>query len=867
MLISHSALPVKHRMMSVPKMLLRVLLWTACFGVVVCSDVLEAQVNPKTFAETDPETSTKSEELQFSFDRAPWREVIKWLADSADLALHIGDYPTGSFTYFDNNQFTPQEAIERVNLFLVPEGYTLVRSGKLLSLIDFSDPVSTQQLNALARLVSTEELESLNDFDVAKCIFRLESFDAADAVEELSPLSLMTTPSVFQKTNQLMITDTVAKLKSVKQILDAFEPGVLENGTVVKSFALKHVSAEDVLTVARPHLGLATGEMIGIDVSLSADPQGKHLFVTGVEDKVKVIEGLIASIDLPDQKSTGLDQEAKLETYVVEGENVETIYSVLQTLLAGKDIRLSADAEASSIVALATPEVQAEIAATIDQLQENIADFEIIPLKTIDPYFAVSLLEEMLDITDPLFADEDDEKSESPRIDADPANMRLFVRGRKHQIEEIKKIIAGLDSGNKAVADESHDLRVIPLKGSQAEQALKTAVAFWRRGNPVFLFPSQDRLDSVETERVVSAEPAPDSEYFVSSRFNTPASAKLLTSDADTEKPAIRCQVTGRGLLMQSEDTEALDQLEELLRTVNGPVDLTPSPPIVFYLKYTKAPDAIRMLAELMDGGQMVKDGEAGSLVNAYVSAASDSFLGSIVTSRDGTLTMMAGSMTVVADPRLNRLIAQGTTTDIAEIEEYLKIIDKDNSLTSIETYGTSKVIELSHAKATEVAASIREAYAGRVAASTSASGANGQQRTGNQPQKPGQNPQGNDPKKEGNEKKGEQAPKGKSQSQPTRDLEPKMTVAVHEPSNSLIVTAPQQLLDEVEKLAMTIDARSRRGVRIMTVQDGAVVDSVQQIFGFGSSSTSGNRTISPPSAKTSKTSKNSDRSKSSITK
>jgi hypothetical protein len=47
----------------------------------------------------------------------------------------------------------------------------------------------------------------------------------------------------------------------------------MEDGTVMKNFALQHVDAEDILVVARPHLGLATGEMIGIDVSLSADLQ------------------------------------------------------------------------------------------------------------------------------------------------------------------------------------------------------------------------------------------------------------------------------------------------------------------------------------------------------------------------------------------------------------------------------------------------------------------------------------------------------------------------------------------------------------------------------------------------------------------
>ena len=335
--------------------------------------------------------------------------------------------------------------------------------------------------------VTIEQLDQLNDHDVVKCFFPLGELKAEDAVQELSALNLMTTPAVFTKTNQLMITDTVGKLKSVKAVLDAFQPSEMSDGTVVKSFALEHVSAEDVLVVARPHLGLATGEMIGIDVSLSADLQGKNIFVTGVEDKVKMIEGLITAIDIPDKSLSPTGEEAELRSHIVEGGNVETVYNVLQTLLAGKSVRLSMDETAGSIVALATPEVQAEIAETVAQLQASEAEFEVIPLKTIDPYFAISLLEEMLDLPDPLDSDEEIDPL-APKIDADPGNMRLFVRAKRHQIEQIKKIVAELDVNSGA--GSADEIRLFPLRGEQAVQVLETAAKFWRKPNPIFLYQS-----------------------------------------------------------------------------------------------------------------------------------------------------------------------------------------------------------------------------------------------------------------------------------------------------------------------------------------------------------------------------------------
>ena len=55
------------------------------------------------------------------------------------------------------------------------------------------------------------------------------------------------------------------------------------------------------------------------------------------------------------------------------------------------------------------------------------------------------------------------------------------------------------------------------------------------------------------------------------------------------------------------------------------------------------------------------------------------------------------------------------------------------------------------------------------------------------------------------------------------------MTIAVHEPSNSLIVTAPESLLVEVEKLAMSIDARGRQTIEVVAPLNGDLIESVLQ--------------------------------------
>ncbi len=812
-----------------------------------------------------PEKKAKGDgRLQFSFDGARWREVIQWLADQNDLALFVDDLPTGSFTYSDPNFFTHQQAMDRVNLFLLPQGYTLVRSGDLLSVINLGDPRSVQQLNSLAKLVKVDELQTLENHEVVKCFFPLGELSVEDALEELSALNLMTTPASFERTNQLLITDTAGSLKNVQTIIEAFKPSTLDNGTIVKSFALRHVDAEDILMVARPHLGLATGEMIGIDVSLSADLQGKNIFVTGIEDKVKLIEGLISEIDKPSLEAEAVGA-AELRTHLVSGGNTEVVYNVLQTLLAGKTVRMSMDEAAGTIVVLATVDIQNEIAQTVSQMQLDEAEFAVIPLKNIDPYFAISLLEEMLDLSDSTsssinfepwrregrgWGQQPEVEKFVPKIDADPGSNRLFVLAKKSQLEQIRKIVTELDvssisDGGGLQSDQK--FRVFPLKGKQAELALETAAKFWREDNPILLFRSSSSLEPQSLERDLHAEPTQEINYTAQGADTNSLTARFLTDNIDSQAAVIRCQVTPRGLLLQSDDTKALDLLEESLRAIAGPGDSAPSPPIVFYLKYTRPNDALRTLAELLDGGEAAKEAEADTLVNGFV-ASSDYYLGSIVTTREGTMTLMAGTITVVADTRLNRLIAQGTESEIELIQDYLKIIDKETSITTIETFGTSHVIELRNIKATEAATIVREAYANRLVAGPNTARPPGQPGKG-QPQDPRaaaaakaeQNgDRGGEGRDEGqNGKKTQQQQKSSGSS--NQGLEPKMSLAVHEPSNSLIVVAPEQLFREVESLVKLMDTRSAQTMRIISAKNSAGVDQMLQLmFPQGEISTSG---------------------------
>ena len=240
-------------------------------------------------------------------------------------------------------------------------------------------------------------------------------------------------------------------------------------------------------------------------------------------------------------------------------------------------------------------------------------------------------------------------------------------------------------------------------------------------------------------------------------------------------------------------------------------------------------------------------EGQAGSLVNGFLSS-SGSMLGSFLTTRDGVMTLTAGtSMSVVADTRLNRLIVQGSASEVEQVEAYLKIIDRSNGLADIKTYGQSHVIELVNIKAAEMASVIREAFAGRVVASTT--GQAGQ--PGEQPGQP-RAPQKPDPREAESKSKKGAAPQ---KSTPARNLEPKMTIAVHEPSNSLVVTAPDQLFEEVERLVKVIDFRGEQTIEVVAPANGLVYETLLQQVMLGEEGSASRRPSSSSSRSTSSSS------------
>ncbi len=809
-----------------------------------------------------PRRDPEDIKLRFNFRFQPWEEVLDWLAEQADLSLQSALIPEGTFNYSDQHSYTPTEAIDLINGVLLTQGYTLVRRGRLLTVINLDDEVP----DVLVEFVPVEQLDERGEFELVKTVFHLAKMEPSDAEQEIGQLlgpgrSMVVMP----KARQILVTETAGKLRTIRDVIERAENPTGAKDKGVTEFKLAYVSPEEVLLIARPLLGLNEGENVGEEISIAQDTTGTRLFAAGGKDKIQILEDLVQRVDVQRAVSPTAvaSEQPQLMTHSIRTADSAEALAVMQTLLAGlPDVRMSLDPKTNKIIALARPSEHKTIQETIRQLEGEAPRIEVIQLRKIDPQLAV--------LTIGKFFTEDSETASTIKIDADPTTMKLYVRATDTEIEQIKQLIEKLE-GPAEGGSNGGNLRFIPLTGGSAESAVETVRRLWLGPNRIQLTapsesgpsifdlrevnpetpsaPQRDlrpatpsaRLQPPGTMHPASTQPSRPAvqasedkvtleshsldprgqAYFglVSWQVDEPADetttvrsgqgeSEIVTAAQEApqtepgkpEEPAktnvkdsdIRIEFTPNGVLITSEDTEALDKFEDLLRTVAGPTVLTPGKNFtVYFLKFCKADVASQLIQDILGGTS--SDGGGGSLVGDVAAnlmgggGILGALLGGGATGGGGGITTVqaTGPVSIVADSRLNCLVVQALPVDLQLIEQLLKVIDREGSITDIQTAGKPHIIPIIYMNATQVANVLREAYANRIATNNS-------QGRGGQP-----NPADLIRALRGG--RGGGATEVKSE-------EAKMTIAVDTTSNSLIVTAPDQLYQEVKELVYQID-------------------------------------------------------------
>lgn len=812
-----------------------------------------------------PPRDGPAEKLRFNFRYQPWADVLDWFAQQADLSLVMEAPPPGTFNYTDSREYTPEQAIDLLNSVLLTKGYTLVRRDRMLLLINLEDGIPPN----LVSYVRPEDLDRRGEFELVSVLFPVRRLTPEEVEADIRKLiGPQGSVIALGKAGLVQVTETAGRLRMIRAYLQAVETPGGDTSTVLRVFELKHVLPSDVLGRLRDLLDIPAESNAAADgsIRLTYDPLTRKILATGQPEKIARAEEILRVLDVP---LSGLDgplvvSQPQLEVYPITVAQPQTVLAVLQTLLAGQpDVRLAIDPATGHLVAHARPEQHAVIRATIAQMQQDTRQVTVIPLRTLDPQVAVLAVSK-------LFGGAENNPA-APKVDADPLTRQLLVYGTPVQIAQIRDLLQRMGETESAPGGGSGtggNFRTLPLSGFEVQGALQRVLEIWpaRRGNRVEVVPAPSAIPewrpnqrpqspgvppsgtvpdassgrrppqqahappaaegivrAVYVRRAgAAAEEAPPDNAAPgasgpaqpSAAATSPAAGGTDGSEQPRPAPEAGAQrgapiyvIPGPGgVLLYSEDTEALDEFESLLSTLASPAFTGQERYWIFYLENANAVTVAETLSQIFGGGSTAATGRSGgSLLSDVASAALGDLGGSIIGSLLDSATggseplMTSGPVRIVPETRLNALIVQARPTDLDLIRQLVEKLDQAE-VPETQVAPRPRMIPLYNTSAVQVAEIIKQVYQENLVSAS----------------------RSQQPSAEDFLRLLRGGRSGSGSSNRAAENRPRLSIGVDTRTNSLIVSAPLPLFEEIRQLAETLDQQtteSNQVVRVVTLQ------------------------------------------------
>jgi type II secretory pathway component GspD/PulD (secretin) len=759
--------------------------------------------------------------LTFNFQNADWETVLKLFADSAGLTLDLNDIPPGTFNYYDRGSYTPTEALDILNGYLLQKGHVLVRRDKFLVVVNIDDGIPPN----LVPNVPVEELPRRGRNELLSIVVPLEDMDVEQAATDIEPLLGPQGKSVaLRNSNSLIVTDIGSNLRRVHRLLRNASWKKDPKALTFRAYHLQFIAASDAERIVRSLLGLSSAvpNVSGGDTERSSrsssrrsrfesffsgrdssrnrsdstpaptsrnanangpkvasDPRTNSLLVTATSTQLKIVDDLVKTIDVTDADSVGqtvpVDNRRQLKVYELKTATASEAGKTLNALLPG--VVVNEDAQADRVHVFATLAEHREIATLIQQIDgfgsgKGVA---VIPIGGADNFSITTTLRS-------LFAAEG---NNSPVIQRDASGQRLIVRGTSEQLAQVRSVLSQL-GGEEASRRGQGLVRRVPLRGRDPVEFVRLLEKFWSASgrNPLRIVIPSDSLTSPAREANEGTatpqslrETSPPVEQKngrrepraeILSPFSVLRASQTVPRDSQSEEPhggadpdsrsdpgndpadddtdrqlledfeqlldaddesvqdnesgnrsqsndledeedaassakrpkiPIAISVSGDGLILTSEDTEALDRLERLIDSLSAAVPER-NRWTVFYLRTAEAEVTATMLKQL--------------LPTATVSSPANGTQAGIGLGSNLSASVLDGSATetlrIVPEVRSNSLFVSGPPAQVRDVEQLLKILDASELPESLRDR-IPRSIFVQYADATEIATIIKDVY------------------------------------------------------------------------------------------------------------------------------------------------------------
>ncbi len=415
--------------------------------------------------------------VSFNFRNAPWSEVLRLLADVTGLTLDLRDEPPGTFSYFDRHRYTPQQAIDVLNGYLLQRGYVLVRRDNFLVVLNVENGIPPN----LVPTVPLSELPKRGRNELVSVIFPLGELDPEKTAEEIQGLLGPQGKVVpLRSSGSLVVTDIASNLLRVQALIQGASPQAGPEDRVFRAFALRYRPAHEAAELLRRLFNLDPGvrnvsagaaESSGrsfssrseffrrmffgsrsrggddsssssrkrrTDISVAVDEWTNSVLVTAPAKEMKVVEHAVRTIDVPnDQQGTTVlgnvgraSGKPFLRVYQLRNADPREVAKTLGVLHPNNVI--NEDGRYRRLHIWATEEEHRQIAEHIRMLDGATgSSVAVIPLGGINPMTATGLIQS-------LFASDG---QNAPVAVPDPMGRGLIVRGDPQQIAQVRMVL------------------------------------------------------------------------------------------------------------------------------------------------------------------------------------------------------------------------------------------------------------------------------------------------------------------------------------------------------------------------------------------------------------------------------------------
>lgn len=756
--------------------------------------------------------------LTFNFRYQAWEDVIDWFAQQADLSLLMDAPPQGTFNYTDSRRYTPAEALDVLNSVLLTKGYTLVRKGRMLFVVNLEDEIPP----SLVTDVPLAELDERGEYELVRTLFHVRSMPAADAAAEIEKLiGPQGKVVVLDRAGMVQVTETAGRLRTIRSVIDAAESptstGIGESPQL-EVYSISGADSGAVLAVLQTLMAERPG------VRLATDPQTGNLIALAKPSEHFTIRATISQ----------MQQDARrIEVIPLRNVDPQTAVLAIAKLFKqniGDDPdptapRVDADLATRSLLVRASPSQLAQIESLLEKMGETDrgasgvaasgGNVRIIPLTGSAAQNALTQIERIW-----------------PALRSNP----IRIVNQHADIPEYRPSDSGasLDGGDwrgEFLDMLPSDFPPVKTDGSTEPTSPPTP-----RGASQPALPSQTRADNRTVDqpsnrvRATFAQleqkenPEPDAPVTVEP---APVEPEATDKPAESKRGAPILVAPGPGgTVIASEDTEALDQLEQLLSASANRTAASGREYAVFYLKYAKAAAAAETLGHVFGTSSSGGGSLMGDIAGAALGDVGGGLVGDLlgVNSTSSSSGFLAGSVEIVPDVRLNALIVNARPAELDMIDRLLRILDQRTGPETVEAGGRPRLIPVYHTQAAKIAEIVQQVFQDRL---QSAGGQAGQ-------------PSPEDILRMLSRGRG--GPGGGASGEAEK-IE-KMSIGIDERNNALVVRAPDPLFMEVEALVRELDQEQLDGgnsTRVVTLKhsnSSAVRQALSSILGPSATTT-----------------------------